>query len=114
MDSSGIENLSESRINQMAGELDEQAAAFRARPLDTGPCTFVAADAPVLTVREAGRVVPVHALVATGINSDGRCDILGLQVTSNEDGAGCGEPSATSSPADSPESSWSLPALTPD
>ncbi|GAA3278309.1 hypothetical protein GCM10020260_00270 [Nesterenkonia halobia] len=42
----------------------------------------------MLKVREAGRVVPVHALVATGINADGHREILGLQVTSSEDGAG--------------------------
>lgn len=60
----GIENLSKSQVSQMAGEVDEQVEAFRIRPLDTGPYTFVAADALVLKVREAGRVVPVHALVA--------------------------------------------------
>src|SRR6185436_16165131 len=47
-----------------------------------------AADALVLKVREGGRVVPVHALVATGINADGHREILGVQVTTSEDGAG--------------------------
>ncbi len=72
----------------MAKELDEQVADFRSRPLDAGPYTFVAADALVLKVREGGRVVNVHALVATGVNADGHREILGLQVTSAEDGAG--------------------------
>ncbi len=72
----------------MAKELDEQVADFRSRPLDAGPYTFVAADALVLKVREGGRVVNVHALVATGVNTDGHREILGLQVTSAEDGAG--------------------------
>src|SRR4051812_8393236 len=36
----------------------------------------------------ARRVVNVHALVATGVNADGHREILGLQVTSAEDGAG--------------------------
>ena len=48
----------------------------------------MAADALVLKVREGGRVVNVHALVATGVNGDGHREILGLQVTSAEDGAG--------------------------
>jgi transposase-like protein len=48
----------------------------------------VAADALVLKVRESGRVVNVHALLATGVNNDGHREILGLQVTSAEDGAG--------------------------
>ena len=50
--------------------------------------TFVAADALVLKVREGGRVVPVHVLVATGVNADGHREILGVQVTTSEDGAG--------------------------
>jgi putative transposase len=80
--------LSKSQVSVMAAELDAQVADFRARPLDTGPYTFVAADALVLKVREGGRVVGVHALVATGVNADGHREILGLQVTSAEDGAG--------------------------
>jgi transposase-like protein len=42
----------------------------------------------VLKVREGGRVVNVHALPATGVNADGHREILGLQVSSAEDGAG--------------------------
>src|SRR5215218_11019166 len=49
---------------------------------------FVAADALVLKVREAGRTVNVHALLANGVNADGYREILGLHVTSAEDGAG--------------------------
>jgi putative transposase len=56
--------------------------------LDAGTYTFVAADALVLKVREAGRTVNVHALLATGVNADGYREILGLHVTSAEDGAG--------------------------
>jgi len=33
-------------------------------------------------------VVPVHALVATGVDADGHRQILGVQVTTSEDGAG--------------------------
>jgi putative transposase len=62
--------------------------AFRTRPLDAGPYTFVAADALTQRVREGGRVVNVHALLATGVNTDGHREVLGLNVTSAEDGAG--------------------------
>jgi putative transposase len=84
----GITGLSKSQVSVMARELDEHVASFRSRPLDQGPYTFVAADALVLKVREGGRVVNVHALLATGVNADGHREILGLQVTSAEDGAG--------------------------
>jgi len=84
----GITRLSRSQVSEMARDLDAQVEAFRTRPLDAGPYTFVAADALVLKVREGGRVVNVHALLATGVNADGHREILGLQVTSAEDGAG--------------------------
>ena len=88
VESLGITRLSKSQVSVMAKDLDEHVESFRSRPLDAGPYTFVAADALVLKVREGGRVVGVHALVATGVNADGHREILGLQVTSAEDGAG--------------------------
>jgi len=85
----GITSLSKSQVSEMAKELDGCVEEFRTRPLaESGPFTFVAADALVLKVREGGRVVPVHALVATGVNADGHREILGIQVTTSEDGAG--------------------------
>jgi putative transposase len=84
----GITRLSKSQVSVMARELDEQVESFRTRPLDAGPYTFVAADALVLKVREGGRVVNVHALLAVGVNADGHREILGLEVASGEDSAG--------------------------
>ena len=85
----GITGLSKSQVSVMAKELDDHVEEFRTRRLEeAGPFTFVAADALVLKVREGGRVVPVHVLVATGVNADGHREILGVQVTSSEDGAG--------------------------
>jgi len=88
VESLSITPLSKSQVSIMAKDLDEQVEQFRTRPLDAGPYTFVAADALVLKVREDGRVANVHALLATGVNKDGHREILGLQVTSAEDGAG--------------------------
>jgi hypothetical protein len=45
-------------------------------------------DALVLKVRENGRVVGVHTLIATGVNAEGYREILGVAVSSAEDGAG--------------------------
>lgn len=88
VESLGVTRLSKSQVSVMAAELDEAVEAFRTRPLDSGPYTFVAADALVLKVRENARVVGVHALIATGVNAEGYREILGIQVTSAEDGAG--------------------------
>jgi putative transposase len=87
-ESLGVTKLSKSQVSVMAAELDELVASFRSRPLDAGPYTFVWIDALTQKVREGGRTVNVHALIATGVNADGHREILGLDVTSSEDGAG--------------------------
>src|SRR4051812_43493131 len=84
----GITRLSKSQVSIMAKDLDAQVEAFRTRPLDAGPYTFVAADALTMKVREAGRVVNVACLVATGVNADGHREILGLDVSSVESHTG--------------------------
>ena len=84
----GITGLSKSQVSEMAKDLDAHVEDFRTRPLDAGPYPFVAADALVMKVREGGRVINVAVLVATGVNADGHREILGLQVTTAETGAG--------------------------
>jgi len=84
----GVKSLSRSQVSEMAAHLDGQVTAFRQRPLDAGPYTFCWVDALTVKVREDGRVVNVHALIATGVNRDGHREILGLDVASAEDGAG--------------------------
>jgi putative transposase len=84
----GVTSLSKSQVSVMAAELDEMVAGFRSRKLDAGPYAFVWIDALTQKVREGGRTVNVHALIATGVNADGKREILGLDVASSEDGAG--------------------------
>jgi transposase-like protein len=74
----GIKHISKSQVSQMAKVLDEQVEAFRTRALDAGPYTFVWLDALTQKVREGGRIINVHVRVATGVNADGRREILGL------------------------------------
>ena len=84
----GIEGISKSQVSELAKSLDESVQAFRSRPLDAGPYTYVWMDALVLKCREAGRIANVAAVVATGVNADGHREILGLDVLTSEDGAG--------------------------
>ena len=84
----GVTGLSKSQVSAMAAELDEMVEGFRSRRLDGGPYPFVWIDALTQKVREGGRTVNVHCLVATGVNADGHREILGVDVTSSEDGAG--------------------------
>jgi transposase-like protein len=87
-ESLGVTKLSKSQVSVMAAELDEMVREFRSRPLDGGPYAFVWIDALTQKVREGGRTVNVHALIATGVNADGKREILGLDVATCEDGAG--------------------------
>ncbi|MEV0668599.1 IS256 family transposase [Actinomadura luteofluorescens] len=84
----GIKGISKSQVSEMSKVLDAQVQAFRNRPLESGPYAFMWVDALTQKVREGGRIVNVHVLVATGVNADGHREILGVEVTSAEDGAG--------------------------
>jgi putative transposase len=84
----GVASLFKAQVSEMAGYLDAQVKAFRNRPLDAGPYTFVWCDALTVKVCEGGRTVNVHALIAVGVNGDGQREVLGLEVASEEDGAG--------------------------
>jgi putative transposase len=84
----GITGLSKSQVSVMARDLDGLVRDFRERPLDTGPYTFVAADALTMKVREGGRVVKIAVMVATGVNADGYREILGVACSTSESGAG--------------------------
>ena len=84
----GVTSLSKSQVSLMAAELDEMVESFRSRRLDAGPYTFMWIDALTQKVREGGRTVNVHALIATGVNGDGKREILGIDVATAEDGAG--------------------------
>ncbi len=83
----GIEGISRSQVSTLAKSLDEAVEAFRSRPLDAGPYTYLWLDALEIRCREAGRVVSVAAVIATAVNRDGRREILGLDIHTSEDGA---------------------------
>ena len=84
----GIESLSKSQVSRMAKELDAEVGAFRARPLDGGPYTYVSLDAMTQKVREHGRIVNVAVVIAVGVNAEGHREVLGVDVITTEDGAG--------------------------
>jgi len=85
--SMGIEGISKSQVSEMARELDQMVEAFRSRPLDAGPYTYVWIDALSQRCREGGRVVNVSCAIATGVNADGHREIMGVDVFTSEDGA---------------------------
>ncbi len=86
--SMGIDGISKSQVSVLARDLDVIVEAFRSRPLDAGPYTYVWLDALTQKVREGGRIVNVACVIATGVNGNGNREILGFDVITTEDGAG--------------------------
>jgi putative transposase len=83
----GIEGISSQQVSKLARELDSVVEAFRSRPLDGAPYTYVWFDAHVEKVREP-RSVAVAVVKAIGVNKDGFREVLGVDVITIEDGAG--------------------------
>ena len=84
----GIDGISKSQVSVLAKTLDAEVEAFRNRPRDAGPYTYVQVDALTQRVREEGRIVNVACVLAVGVNADGRREVLGVDVITTEDGAG--------------------------
>jgi putative transposase len=84
----GIEGISKSQVSALAESLDEVVAEFRNRPLDQGPYAYLWLDALVMKCREGGRIVNTCCVIATAVNSDGRREVLGVDIVTCEDGAG--------------------------
>ena len=68
--------LSASTVSCVASELDEKLAEFRERRLDDHTWPYLMVDATYVKVRKQGRVVDQAVLVVTGVNDDGRREIL--------------------------------------
>lgn len=83
----GLEGISKSQVSALAKTLDTEVAAFRSRPLDSGPYPYLWLDAMAVKAREEGRVVGVATVVATAVSTDGHREILGLDTFTAEDGA---------------------------
>lgn len=81
--SMGMSGISKSEVSRLCAEIDERVAAFRERPIE-GDWPYVWLDATYVKVREAGRVVSVAVIIATGVNTDGRREVLGMHVGASE------------------------------
>lgn len=79
----GMTGLSNSQGCQLCGALDERVNDFLDRPL-TEEYRYVWLDAPYLKTRQGGRVVAGAAIIATGVNADGRREVLGLGLGPSE------------------------------
>jgi transposase-like protein len=75
----GMTGISKSQVSRLCGELDERVQAFLGRPLE-GDWPYLWLDATYLKARDAGRVASKAAVIAVGVNGEGRREVLGLAV----------------------------------
>jgi transposase-like protein len=108
----GLEGISKSRVSTLAKTLDTEVAAFRSRPLESGPYPYPWLDALAVKAREEGRVVSVWAVVATAVSADGHREISGIDVLSAEDGAAWTQFLRGLVAGGSLECVWSFPMIT--
>jgi transposase-like protein len=81
----GITGISRSEVSRICAALDAEVETFRKRPLDDTTYPYVFLDATYLKVREAGRVVSMAALVATGVAMSGERRVLGVELSAGND-----------------------------
>src|SRR3979490_3609229 len=79
----GMEGISKSQVSRLCGEIDERVQTFLTRPLE-GDWPYVWLDATYVKVRQAGRIVSVAVIIAVGVNSDGRREVLGMDIGPSE------------------------------
>lgn len=78
----GIAGVSAGQVSQLCATLDEKVRQFRERPL--GESRYVWVDALYEKVRVDERVESMAVVIATGVNREGRREVLGFDVVPAE------------------------------
>ena len=79
----GMSGISKSQVSRLCQEIDERVKAFLDRPIE-GEWPYLWIDATYVKVRSNGRVVSVAAIMAVGVNADGRREVLGMDIGPSE------------------------------
>lgn len=79
----GMTGISKSQVSALCQEIDERVQSFLERPLE-GEWSYLWLDATYIKVRQNGCIVSIAAIIATGVNQDGRREILGLGLGLSE------------------------------
>ena len=78
-----MEGISKSQVSRLCGEIDERVNAFLDRPIE-GDWPYVWLDATYVKVRRDHQIVSVAVIIAVGVNTDGRREVLGMTVGHSE------------------------------
>jgi putative transposase len=79
----GASGVSKSQVSRLVEEIDERVNAFLARPIE-GEWPYVWIDATYVKARQAGRIVSTAVIIAVGVNTDGRREVLGVATGPSE------------------------------
>ncbi len=79
----GASGVSKSQVSRLCEEIDARVKAFLDRPLE-GDWPYVWLDATYVKVRRNHRIVSVAVIVAVGVNTDGRREVLGMDIGPSE------------------------------
>ena len=79
----GMSGVPKSQVSRLCEEIDDRVKTFLERPIE-GDWPYLWIDATYIKVRQNGRIVSVAAIIAVGVNSDGRREILGLDIGPSE------------------------------
>ena len=79
----GMSGISKSQVSRLCEEIDGKVKAFLDRPLE-GDWPYLWIDATYVKVRQTGRIVSVAVIIAVGVNSDGRREVLGMDIGPSE------------------------------
>jgi transposase-like protein len=79
----GIDGISKSQVSRLCEDIDERVHAFLDRPIE-GDWPYLWIDATYVKVRQNGRIVSVAVIIAVGVNSDGRREVLGMDIGASE------------------------------
>jgi putative transposase len=79
----GMTGISKSQVSRLCEEIDGKVKAFLTRPLE-GDWPYLWIDATYLKARQNGRVVSVAVIIAVAVNSDGRREVLGMDIAPSE------------------------------
>src|SRR4029450_7440885 len=74
---------SKTQVPRLSEEIDGKVKVFLERPIE-GDWLYLWIDATYLKVRRGGRIVSVAVIIAVGVNTDGRREVLGMEVGTSE------------------------------
>lgn len=79
----GMTGASKSQVSRLCEDIDGKVKAFLDRPIE-GDWPYLWVDATYVKVRQDGRIISVAVIIATGVNNDGRREVLGMEIGASE------------------------------